>query len=118
MSGTPTSCLLPHRSLSYSARRRPSSNGGPNHRFSTPLVRRGEVDQKGTLHGDLILLAQGDLCMGGRTGPDGALVFKDEDHTYAGGNLSSQIVPTDPLAGLDHLAREVQGGASARLRAR
>jgi D-alanyl-D-alanine carboxypeptidase/D-alanyl-D-alanine-endopeptidase (penicillin-binding protein 4) len=82
---------------------------GPNHRFGTPLVRRGEVDQKGTLRGDLILLAQGDLCMGSRTGPDGALVFMDEDHTYAGGNLSSQIVPTDPLAGLDQLARDVQG---------
>ena len=57
---------------------------GPNHRFQTPLVRHGEVDVKGTLHGDLILVAQGDLCLGGRTGPDGSLVFKDEDHTYPG----------------------------------
>ncbi len=81
---------------------------GPNHRFQTPLVRQGEVDVKGTLHGDMILIAQGDLCLGGRTGPDGSLVFKDEDHTYAGGNLRSEIVPTDPLAGLEHLAREVQ----------
>ncbi len=80
---------------------------GPNYRFGTPLLRRGEVDQSGTLHGDLILLAQGDLCMGGRTGPDGKLVFMDDDHTYAGGNLTSQTVPTDPLAGLDHLVREV-----------
>jgi len=81
---------------------------GPGHRFQTPLVRRGEVDVKGTLHGDVILVAQGDLCMGGRTGPDGTLVFQDEDHTYAAGNLHSQIVATDPLAGLDHLAREAQ----------
>ncbi len=81
---------------------------GPNHRFRTPLVRRGDVDVKGTLHGDAILVAQGDLCLGGRTGPDGTLVFKDEDHTYAGGNLRSEIVATDPLAGLEHLAREVQ----------
>ncbi len=81
---------------------------GPNHRFQTPLVRHGEVDVTGTLHGDMILIAQGDLCLGGRTGPDGSLVFKDEDHTYAGGNLRSEIVPTDPLAGLEHLAREVQ----------
>jgi D-alanyl-D-alanine carboxypeptidase/D-alanyl-D-alanine-endopeptidase (penicillin-binding protein 4) len=69
-------------------------------------VRRGEVDPKGVLKGDMILVAQGDLSMGGRTGPDGTLVFKDDDHTYAGGNLASQIVLTDPLAGLDHLARE------------
>jgi serine-type D-Ala-D-Ala carboxypeptidase/endopeptidase (penicillin-binding protein 4) len=81
---------------------------GPNQRFQTPLVRRGQVDPKGTLHGDLILLAQGDLCMGGRTGSDGKLRFKDDDHTYAGGNLRSEVVPADPLAGLDHLAREAQ----------
>ena len=49
---------------------------GPDHRFQTPLVRRGEVDVKGTLHGDVILVAQGDLCMGGRTGADGTLVFQ------------------------------------------
>ena len=81
---------------------------GPNYRFQTPMVRRGEVDVKGTLHGDVILVAQGDLCMGGRTGPDGTLLFQDDDHTYAGGNLRSQIVASDPLAGLDHLSREVQ----------
>ncbi len=34
--------------------------------------------------------------------------FTDDDHTYAGGNPNSQVVPTDPLAGLDHIAREVQ----------
>jgi D-alanyl-D-alanine carboxypeptidase/D-alanyl-D-alanine-endopeptidase (penicillin-binding protein 4) len=80
---------------------------GPNYRFGTPLVRRGEIDSKGVLRGDLILLAQGDLCMGGRTGPDGTLLFRDDDHTYAAGNFYSQVTPTDPLAGLDHLAREV-----------
>jgi D-alanyl-D-alanine carboxypeptidase/D-alanyl-D-alanine-endopeptidase (penicillin-binding protein 4) len=81
---------------------------GTNHRFGTPLVRRGEIDSQGVLRGDLILVAQGDLCMGGRTGPDGTLLFRDDDHTYAAGNLDSQVTPTDPLAGLDHLAREVQ----------
>ncbi len=80
---------------------------GPNFRFQTPVVRRGEIDSKGTLNGDLILIAQGDLAMGGRTGPDGTLLFRDEDHTYANGNLRSEIVPTDPLAGLEHIAREV-----------
>jgi D-alanyl-D-alanine carboxypeptidase/D-alanyl-D-alanine-endopeptidase (penicillin-binding protein 4) len=81
---------------------------GPNHRFQTPLVRRGQVDAGGTLAGDLVLIAQGDLCMGGRTGADGALVFKDDDHTYADGKLTCEVVETDPLAGLDHLAREVR----------
>ena len=80
---------------------------GSTYRFQTPLVRRGEVDVKGTLHGDVILVAQGDLAMGGRTGPEGRMVFQDDDHTYAGGSLKGQVVPTDPLAGVEHIAREV-----------
>ncbi len=81
---------------------------GPGYRFQTPLVRHGEVDSKGKLQGEVVLIAQGDLCMGGRTGPEGTLLFKDEDHTYSGGNLRSEVVGTNPLAGLDHLAREVE----------
>jgi serine-type D-Ala-D-Ala carboxypeptidase/endopeptidase (penicillin-binding protein 4) len=81
---------------------------GPDYRFETPVRRRGAVDSQGALQGDLILVAQGDLCMGGRTGENGSLLFKDDDHTYAGGNLLGQIVSTDPLAGLDQLARAVR----------
>jgi D-alanyl-D-alanine carboxypeptidase/D-alanyl-D-alanine-endopeptidase (penicillin-binding protein 4) len=81
---------------------------GPNHRFQTPVVRRGAVDEQGTLAGDLILIAQGDPCLGGRTGTDGSLMFVDDDHTYATGNPRSDILPIDPLAGLDHLAREIE----------
>ncbi len=83
---------------------------GADYRFHTPLARRGTIDKDGVLHGDLILIASGDLCMGGRTGPDGSLVFQDDDHTYAGGNLYSKITAPDPLAGLDHLAREAYAG--------
>ena len=79
---------------------------GAEHRFKTPVVRRGEV-KDGTLRGDLILVAKGDLCLGGRTGPDGALAFEDNDHSYAGGNPDASLVSCDPLAGLIHLAREV-----------
>ena len=75
---------------------------GADYRFKTPVSRRGEV-RDGTLHGDLILVASGDLSLGGRTGPDGSLLFEDGDHSYGHGNL----VPCDPLAGLVHLAREV-----------
>ncbi len=59
---------------------------GADYRFETPVVRRGEIDAQGTLHGDLVLIAQGDLGMGGRAGADGTLLFKDDDHIYAGGN--------------------------------
>ncbi len=80
---------------------------GADHRFKTPVVRRGEV-QDGILRGDLILVAKGDLSLGGRTGPDGSLAFEDNDHSYASGNPDASLVPCDPLAGLIHLAREVQ----------
>jgi len=88
---------------------------GPNYRFQTPLLRRGEIDVKGTLHGDVIIVAQGDLAMGGRTGPEGSMVFQDNDHTYAGGNLNGQVVPTDPLAGLEHIAREVKAAGISEI---
>jgi serine-type D-Ala-D-Ala carboxypeptidase/endopeptidase (penicillin-binding protein 4) len=79
---------------------------GADYRFKTPVVRRGEV-KDGVLRGDLILVAKGDLSLGGRTGSDGSLLFEDNDHTYAGGNPDASLVAGDPLAGLTHLAREV-----------
>lgn len=80
---------------------------GPDFRFVTPVVRRGEVGKDGVLHGDLILVARGDLCLGGRTGKDGTLQFVDHDHTYANGDPKSEVVQADPLGGLDHLARTI-----------
>jgi D-alanyl-D-alanine carboxypeptidase/D-alanyl-D-alanine-endopeptidase (penicillin-binding protein 4) len=89
---------------------------GPDYRFETPVVRRGEVGKDGTLHGDLILVAQGDPSMGGRTGPGGELLFVDNDHSYASANSRSAIVAAEPLAGLDHLAREVQAAGIKAVR--
>ena len=34
---------------------------GADHRFTTPVYRRGPVDNQGVLAGDLILVADGDL---------------------------------------------------------
>src|ERR1051325_6840641 len=56
---------------------------GPQYKFETPVHRRGEVSE-GRLRGDLILVASGDLTMGGRTRPDGKMAFANSDHTYAG----------------------------------
>jgi len=84
---------------------------GADYRFQTPVARRGEVDESGTLSGDLILIARGDMAMGGRTGPEGQLLFKDVDHIYGG----SELVPADPLAGLEHLAREVRASGIQRI---
>ena len=100
-------------------RRRSRNSSAPRPRSDRAWARVSVSDARGpTRRGGcqgqatrgLILVAQGDLCMGGRTGPEGMLMFKDEDHTYSGGNLRGEIVATNPLAGLDHLAREVEAG--------
>jgi D-alanyl-D-alanine carboxypeptidase/D-alanyl-D-alanine-endopeptidase (penicillin-binding protein 4) len=81
---------------------------GPDHRFETPVYRRGPVVD-GSLHGDLILVASGDLTFGGRTGPDGKPAFADVDHTYANSGLGvAELTDTDPLAGLKELAKQVR----------
>jgi D-alanyl-D-alanine carboxypeptidase/D-alanyl-D-alanine-endopeptidase (penicillin-binding protein 4) len=89
---------------------------GADYRFRTPVHRRGEVESDGTLRGDLILVASGDLCLGGRTGPDGALVFADDDHTYSDGNFKAALAGADPLAGLDQMAREVRASGIEAVR--
>jgi D-alanyl-D-alanine carboxypeptidase/D-alanyl-D-alanine-endopeptidase (penicillin-binding protein 4) len=81
---------------------------GAEHRFVTAVVRRGEVSEAGELDGDLILISSGDMSLGGRTGSDGSLLYTDVDHSYASPISRAAIVPADPLAGLDHLAREIQ----------
>lgn len=81
---------------------------GPDHRFETAVYQRG-VNLAGTLRGDLVLVASGDLTLGGRTDKTGKTVFKDKDHTYANsGLMDSELTDTDPLAGLDDLARQVK----------
>jgi len=82
---------------------------GPDYRFQTPLYRRGKVDSQGTLNGDLILVASGDLTMGGRTTPDERIAYTNMDHTDAGmdGIFEAILTETDPLAGLNELARQV-----------
>jgi len=88
---------------------------GPDHRFETPVVRRGDVDAAGLLHGDLILVASGDLTIGGRTNADGQIAFKDSDHTYANGNETAEVTEPDPLAGLNDLARQVAAAGVKRV---
>jgi D-alanyl-D-alanine carboxypeptidase/D-alanyl-D-alanine-endopeptidase (penicillin-binding protein 4) len=81
---------------------------GADHRFRTKVLHTGEYHEPSkTLKGDLIVLASGDLTLGGRPLPDGSIAFKDNDHTYANGNTRGQLTDVDPLQGLHQLARLV-----------
>ncbi len=80
---------------------------GPDYRFQTPVYRTAVVDAQGTLEGDLILVASGDLTMGGRNTPDGHIDYESFDHTYANVTDLATLTPEDPLAGLNDLAGQV-----------
>jgi D-alanyl-D-alanine carboxypeptidase/D-alanyl-D-alanine-endopeptidase (penicillin-binding protein 4) len=87
---------------------------GADYKFETPVYRRGKLED-GRLDGDLILVASGDLTLGGRTGKDGRMLFADNDHTYANTNLSARLTDTDPLAGLKALAKQVKEAGIRRV---
>ncbi|HUY36094.1 MAG TPA: D-alanyl-D-alanine carboxypeptidase/D-alanyl-D-alanine-endopeptidase [Pirellulales bacterium] len=89
---------------------------GADHRFQTPIHARGEVDSQGRLQGDLVLVAGGDLSLGGRTDGEGRIAFTNSDHIYAGYGETAEITPQDPLAGLDELARQVAAAGIQRVR--
>lgn len=80
---------------------------GPDHTLVTPVKQSGSV-VGGTLTGDLVLVAQGDVTMGGRTKPDGTVDFTDFDHNDANPLPGATLTPEDPLAGLDALAAQVK----------
>lgn len=81
---------------------------GAGHRELTPVHRRGRVDARGALRGDLVLVGGGDLTFGGRRiGRDG-IQFTDFDHNDANGLGTAILTPQDPLSALDGLARQVR----------
>ena len=81
---------------------------GPDHRFVTPVYATAAPKHGGTSESDLILVASGDLTMGGRTLPDGTIAFTDIDHGDANALGGAILTSTDPLAGLDDLASQVK----------
>jgi serine-type D-Ala-D-Ala carboxypeptidase/endopeptidase (penicillin-binding protein 4) len=81
---------------------------GPDYRFHTPLYRSGKLDSQGTLQGDLILVASGDITMGGRTLPDGRIAYTGIDQTIGNdksGNRGSNT-KQDFRAGINQLAAQ------------
>jgi N-acyl-D-amino-acid deacylase len=75
---------------------------GADFRFHTVIYRTGPIDKKGTLKGDLILVASGDPNLSNRIQSDGTLSFVDEDHAYGG-----PAVAGDPLAVIKELAKAI-----------
>ena len=88
---------------------------GPDYRFRTPVHRRGTVDATGELSGDLILVASGDLTMGGRTNPDGSFAVTDFDHNESNVLGSASVTAPNPLAGYDALSRQIMAAGIRRV---
>ena len=80
---------------------------GADYRFETPIYRRGTVGSEGVLTGDLILVASGDLTMGGREATSDKIEFTKADHTYANPSGNAILTRGDPLSGLNRLAQQV-----------
>ncbi|HTW87649.1 MAG TPA: D-alanyl-D-alanine carboxypeptidase [Candidatus Binataceae bacterium] len=80
---------------------------GPRHTYDTPVYRRGRIDRAGILQGDLIMVASGDLTMGGRINPDGTVAITNYDHNEADSLGNAVLTAPDPLAGYVALARQV-----------
>jgi D-alanyl-D-alanine carboxypeptidase len=80
---------------------------GPAHTFNTPIYRHGPISGRGVLRGDLILVASGDLTMGGRTNPDGTIAVSNFDHNEANSLGNAELTKPDPLAGYAALAHQI-----------
>ncbi|HEY1656046.1 MAG TPA: D-alanyl-D-alanine carboxypeptidase [Candidatus Tumulicola sp.] len=87
---------------------------GPSHTYDTPVYRTGAVD-RGVLHGNLIVVASGDLTMGGRVNPDGTIAVSNWDHNEADGLGNAILTKPDPLAGYAKLARAVKAAGITRV---
>ncbi len=87
---------------------------GPDSKTETSVYQRGAV-VNGTLRGDLILVASGDLTLGGRS-KDGKLTFKNKDHTYANSGLGeTELCETNCLTGLNALAEQIKAAGITKI---
>lgn len=87
---------------------------GADHRYDTPVYRTGSIN-RGVLHGNLIIVASGDLTMGGRTNPDGSIAVSNWDHNEADSLGNAILTKPNPLAGYERLARSVKAAGISRV---
>lgn len=88
---------------------------GAQYQFTTPVYAQGTVDATGTLNGNLVLVASGDLLMGGRTNPDGTVAYTSLDHNEANALGNAILTAPDPLAGYEALAAQVAAAGIKRI---
>ncbi|MGH7988491.1 MAG: D-alanyl-D-alanine carboxypeptidase [Candidatus Binataceae bacterium] len=91
---------------------------GPDHTYNTPVFRQGTTDSSGVLRGNLILVASGDLTMGGRTNSDGGIAISNYDHNEADSLGNAVLTAPDPLAGYKALGGRSRRPASRKSLAR
>lgn len=88
---------------------------GSDYRFKTPIYTTGPV-QNGVLKGNLILVGQGDLTMGGRQNPGSdEIAYTKFDHTYANELPQAIWTEQDPLNGIIELAKEIKQKGITRI---
>ncbi len=90
---------------------------GPNYRFRTPVYREGRV-AGGTLRGNLVMVASGDLTLGLRERRNGTLYYESlpkANQSYANQLPGAVEPPGNPLAALDQLAKQVRASGITRV---
>ncbi|EAQ79699.1 D-alanyl-D-alanine carboxypeptidase/D-alanyl-D-alanine-endopeptidase [Blastopirellula marina] len=87
---------------------------GADYRFVTPIYRQGDV-KDGVLTGNLILVASGDLSMGGRERADGTIEYTKFDHSESNALGNSILTKADPLAGYRSLAKQIAAAGIKRI---
>ena len=80
---------------------------GDDYRFKTPVYADGKI-QNGQLQGNLILVAQGDLTMGGRQPNANTIAYTKMDHVYANDLPGVILTKENPLHGINELAKQIQ----------
>ena len=89
---------------------------GADYRFHTKIYRTGPIKKDGTLDGDLVLVASGDLNLSSRIQADSTMKFEDEDHSYGGPD--SRGVGGDPLAVIRDFAKQVAAKGIRKIKGR
>ena len=89
---------------------------GGDYRFHTKIYCTEPITKDGTLQGDLVLVASGDLDLSNRIQADGSLAFEDEDHSYGGPD--SKGLPGEPLAVIRDFAKQVAAKGVKRVKGR